>query len=235
MPGRLRGQGIDLPLPARLTVPAHDPHALQLAPLPPRLPAGRPRPARARGALRPALAPTFLVLLSFLFYASWDARFVPLLAASILLNWLAAEVFGRSRSGALVSVAIALNLLLLGLFKYLDFFAGLFAMLPGVAAPRFDLALPIGISFFTFQHIMYLSDLRAGRAERGSLLNTPSTSPSSLACWPARSCAGPRSCPQLAEPAFARADAAERFARGLCCSRPGSPRRSSLATPSPSS
>ena len=37
-----------------------------------------------------------IVLLSFLFYASWDVRFVPLLAASILLNWLAAEVFGRT-------------------------------------------------------------------------------------------------------------------------------------------
>ena len=40
-----------------------------------------------------------IVLLSFLFYASWDVRFVPLLAASILLNWLAAEAFGTVMRG----------------------------------------------------------------------------------------------------------------------------------------
>ena len=156
-----------------------------------------------------------IVLLSFLFYASWDVRFVPLLAASILLNWLAAEAFGRTRRGMLISVAIALNLLLLGAFKYLDFFAGLLAALPGAAAPRFDLALPIGISFFTFQHIMYLSDLRAGRAERGSLLQYAFY----VAFFP-RVLAGPlvrwaEIVPQVSEPAFVRPDAAERFARGL--------------------
>ena len=156
-----------------------------------------------------------IVLLSFLFYASWDVRFVPLLAASILLNWLAAEAFERSRQGVLVSVSIALNLLLLGAFKYLDFFADLLAVLPGAAESRFDLALPIGISFFTFQHIMYLSDLRAGRAERGSLLQYAFY----IAFFP-RVLAGPlvrwtEIVPQLAEPALVRTDATERFARGL--------------------
>jgi D-alanyl-lipoteichoic acid acyltransferase DltB (MBOAT superfamily) len=156
-----------------------------------------------------------LVVLSFVFYASWDLRSVPLLAASIVLNWLVAEAFGRGRPALLVPVAIAANLLLLGLFKYLDFFGGLFDLLPGVALPRFDLLLPIGISFFTFQHVMYLSDLRAGRAGRGSLLQYAFY----VAFFP-RVLAGPlvrwaELIPQLAEPAGGRPDSAERFARGL--------------------
>ena len=59
---------------------------------------------------------------------------------------------------------------MLGVFKYFDFFADLANLIPGVAAPRFDLALPLGISFFTFHHVMYLTDLRAGRAPRYDLV-----------------------------------------------------------------
>jgi D-alanyl-lipoteichoic acid acyltransferase DltB (MBOAT superfamily) len=122
---------------------------------------------------------------------------------------------GAGRPATARPVAIAANLLMLGLFKYLDFFGGLFDLLPGVALPRFDLLLPIGISFFTFQHVMYLSDLRAGRAGRGSLLQYAFY----VAFFP-RVLAGPlvrwaELIPQLAEPAGGRPDSAERFARGL--------------------
>ncbi|MDB5558662.1 MAG: rane bound O-acyl transferase family protein [Enterovirga sp.] len=113
----------------------------------------------------------FLVFVSFVFYASFDLRFVPLLAASILLNWLVAGAFVRSGRKPLVGVAIAANLLLLGLFKYLDFFGGLLALDPGATAHRYELAFPLGISFFTFQHVMYLSDLRAGRTAHVGLLD----------------------------------------------------------------
>jgi D-alanyl-lipoteichoic acid acyltransferase DltB (MBOAT superfamily) len=119
----------------------------------------------------PRLRTAYFVLVSGLFYASFDLRFLPLLAASILVNWLVAGAFIRSGRPPLISVAIATNLLLLGIFKYLDFFGGLVALIPGVTPPRYDLAFPLGISFFTFQHIMYLSDLRSGRTAHVGLLD----------------------------------------------------------------
>ncbi len=105
-----------------------------------------------------------LIALSFVFYGWWDLRFVPLLAGSILVNWLIARAFTRRAVRWLVPAAIVANLALLGLFKYLDFLFGLVGEVGGFEAPRLGLALPLGISFFTFHHIMYLADLRAGRA-----------------------------------------------------------------------
>ncbi|NNM74958.1 MBOAT family O-acyltransferase [Enterovirga aerilata] len=155
----------------------------------------------------------YLVLVSFVFYASFDLRFVPVLAASILLNWLLAAVFVRSGRGPLITIGIAANLLLLGIFKYLDFFGGLLALIPGVTPPRYDLALPLGISFFTFQHVMYLSDLRSGRTRHAGLLDYALY----VAFFP-RVIAGPLVrpadlLPQLAE--RAALPAAETVARGL--------------------
>ena len=54
-----------------------------------------------------------LVALSFAFYGYWDWRFLPLLALSIALNWLIAEAFQKTKSGALITLAIVLNLSLI--------------------------------------------------------------------------------------------------------------------------
>ena len=113
---------------------------------------------------RPSLRPDCLLLLSFVFYGWWDPRFVPLLAVSIGANWLVARAYLRSRPRGLIPLAIAANLAALAVFKYLDFLAGLVAWVPGLALPPIGLALPLGISFFTFHHCMYLADLRGGRA-----------------------------------------------------------------------
>ena len=116
---------------------------------------------------RPQWRLPLLLALSFVFYGCWDLRFVALLAASILVNWLAAEAFWRWRRGVILIAAITADLALLGLFKYLGFFSHL---LFGLEAPPISLGLPLGISFFTFHHVMYLADARAGRAPRLSLL-----------------------------------------------------------------
>lgn len=114
-----------------------------------------------------------LVALSFGFYAVWDWRFAPLLAASIVVNWLIARLFcGALRRGEdrgwLITGAIGANLLLLGLFKYTGFAADALNA-AGASFVRPDIVLPLGISFFTFHHIMYLVDLRAGKAPSFSL------------------------------------------------------------------
>ena len=105
-----------------------------------------------------------LLALSLVFYGWWDIRFVPFLLGSILLNWAAARLFAMNRRRAVVTAAIVLDLAILGLFKYADFFAGSAAFLAGADVSPLGFVLPLGISFFTFHHIMYLADLRRGRA-----------------------------------------------------------------------
>jgi len=90
-------------------------------------------------------------------------RFVPLLVLSILINWFAAKYYIKMQQGAVITATIALNLALLGFFKYMNFFAETFTSL-GMPVGPFAIALPLGISFFTFHHIMYLIDLRKGKA-----------------------------------------------------------------------
>ncbi len=104
-----------------------------------------------------------LVAASFFFYGWWDARLVPLLAASIGVNWLLARHAPRR---ALAPLGVALNLGVLGVFKYADFFAGTLGALLGTRHEGFGIVLPLGISFFTFQQISYLVDRSRGRAPR---------------------------------------------------------------------
>jgi D-alanyl-lipoteichoic acid acyltransferase DltB (MBOAT superfamily) len=110
-----------------------------------------------------------LVAFSLLFYGWWNPSFVLLLAGSILGNWFAAKQFAATGNRAVITAAIVLNLVLLGLFKYADFFIGSLGAVAGFSIGRLDWVLPLGISFFTFHHIMYLADLRRGRAELPSL------------------------------------------------------------------
>jgi alginate O-acetyltransferase complex protein AlgI len=114
----------------------------------------------------PATRLWFLLAASLVFYGYSDWRFVPLLAASIVINWVAAERFLAVRRRIILHAAIAANLLCLGVFKYLGFFDGAFVDATGweLSLPR--LALPLGISFFTFHHIIYLVDLLRGTAPR---------------------------------------------------------------------
>jgi len=105
-----------------------------------------------------------LVLLSLAFYAYGQPSFVLLLVASIAINWLAAQAYGRMKTGAIITAAIVLNLAVLGLFKYANFFASNLGWLLDRRMPTLELGLPVGISFFTFHHIMYLVDLKRGKA-----------------------------------------------------------------------
>ncbi|WP_188611705.1 MBOAT family O-acyltransferase [Chelatococcus reniformis] len=167
--------------------------------------------------VRPQLRLPLLLALSVAFYGYWDWRFVPLLVLSVLLNWLLAQAFIRLRLGWLIALAIIVNLAVLGVFKYAGFFAGL---LPGLDLTGIDVfgsgaALPLGISFFTFHHVMYLVDLKAGRAPDFGLVKYglyiaffPQVLAGPLVRWS-------EVMHQFDQRPYARADAAERFARGL--------------------
>jgi D-alanyl-lipoteichoic acid acyltransferase DltB (MBOAT superfamily) len=130
---------------------------------------------------RPTVRIAFLTLASYVFYAFWDWRFCGLLFGSSCLNWLFGQLIYRSRETGrrklLVGIAVALNLLALGYFKYSNFLIG--AANSGLSAIgsqkelRFlDIVLPVGISFFTFHGISYVVDLYRGKLVRpASLLN----------------------------------------------------------------
>jgi alginate O-acetyltransferase complex protein AlgI len=105
-----------------------------------------------------------LIVVSFLFYGLWNPEFLPLFVVLIVVNWLAARRFAETRDSRIITAAIVLTLAVLGVYKYADFFAAGLTALTGHPFGRLNLTLPVGISFFTFHHIMYLADLRRGRA-----------------------------------------------------------------------
>lgn len=108
----------------------------------------------------------FLLIASLVFYSYWDWRYTPLLIGSIVVNWLAAEAFFNYRRRAILIAAIVADLVCLGVFKYLGFFETILFDSTGWNPSIARLALPLGISFFTFHHIIYLVDLLRGRAPR---------------------------------------------------------------------
>ena len=105
----------------------------------------------------------WLIAASCFFYAFWEPRLLPLLVVSIVVNWFFAIAAARWFARWLL-VGGSLNLAVLAFFKYADFFAGSLAALLSTSHDSFNIILPLGISFFTFQQISYLIDLRRGQA-----------------------------------------------------------------------
>ena len=92
-----------------------------------------------------------------LFYAFSGLWYVLLLLFSVFCNYLAG-LFVSGRKGVLY-VAVAVNLGVLGVFKYLTFLVRTVNQLPGVAIAVPSIVLPVGISFFTFQGLSYVIDV----------------------------------------------------------------------------
>jgi D-alanyl-lipoteichoic acid acyltransferase DltB (MBOAT superfamily) len=114
-----------------------------------------------------------LVTASLLFYAWGEPVFVLLLAGEIVFNYAAALLIGGtqgSRRRLVTALAVATNLAILGLFKYADFALGTVNAVIGNTFALPGLALPLGISFFTFHAISYLIDVHRGAAPNRSLL-----------------------------------------------------------------
>ncbi len=101
---------------------------------------------------------------SVVFYGWWDPRLVPLLVGSVTVTWLVARAFARSKRRAWLALGVAAGLGTLAFFKYADFLASSVLALLGRGPSHLDIVLPLGISFFTFQQISYLVDLRRGQA-----------------------------------------------------------------------
>jgi len=128
--------------------------------------------ARYRSSGHPGFK-ILLLLASWIFYAYWDIRLLPLLLASIATNYGLIVLLQKSevsRKFFLVT-GITLNLAVLGFFKYFNFFVENLPASLGVDVDRFNIVLPLAISFFTFQQISALVDASKKGFHRQNMLD----------------------------------------------------------------
>lgn len=135
-------------------------------------------------------AQLWLALASVFFYGYWNPKYVPLIMASIAFNYTMGRLLMRNapdpaaegekpqltpaqikKRKALLTFAIIGNLLLLGYYKYADFFLSNLSALTGWQLPLLKLVLPLGISFFTFTQIAFLVDAYKGKAREYNIVN----------------------------------------------------------------
>jgi alginate O-acetyltransferase complex protein AlgI len=132
---------------------------------------------------RPKLWKPFIIFASYVFYAAASIGYCALLAGLTLVNQLGAVLVQRAidkgdptRGRRFVIATVALDLGVLGIFKYYGFFIDDFGALLdtiglGLPLPLLTLALPIGLSFITFQAISYTVDVRRGLTKPARLID----------------------------------------------------------------
>ncbi|MCH8911640.1 MAG: MBOAT family protein [Chloroflexi bacterium] len=119
---------------------------------------------------RPWLPGVVLATGSVIFYAIWNPPLLLLLIGSIVVNYAIGAALGTTgRRGILLGAGITANVVLLGVFKYAGFFADTFSGLSGIDWAVTGIALPLAISFFTFQQIAFLVDTYRGFVRENSL------------------------------------------------------------------
>jgi alginate O-acetyltransferase complex protein AlgI len=129
---------------------------------------------------RQALWKIFIVFASYVFYACANPKFCLLLAGITLLNQAGAKLIHRSQDERtrkwIVGVTVTLDLLVLAVFKYYGFFTqsiadALNTVGLGMPLPLLTIALPVGVSFFTFQAISYTVDVKRRLVEPASTID----------------------------------------------------------------
>ena len=116
-------------------------------------------------------AAAWLAFASLVFYGWWNWVYVPLLVASAAFNYACGAYLARfvrdakpRAASILLFFAVTFNLILLGYYKYANFFVGAWWSLTGHTGTLGQIILPLGISFFTFTQIAFLVDAYRGYA-----------------------------------------------------------------------
>ncbi len=108
------------------------------------------------------LSKGFLVFASLFFYSWWNIAYLPLILISMLFNYTIGTSLAKNSKSIykknILIFGIVVNLLLLGYFKYADFFIENINLINNNTIGLLHLMLPLAISFFTFQQISYLVD-----------------------------------------------------------------------------
>lgn len=111
---------------------------------------------------------TFIILASYVFYATWNWHYLFLLIGVSLFNWAyALFVVTRFKARGILLLGVLANVCVLGFFKYTNFLIDNASVITGWVGGSWTLralqiTLPLGISFFTFQGIAYLVDIASG-------------------------------------------------------------------------
>ncbi len=116
--------------------------------------------------LPPKFRMPMLLVASYVFYASWMPIFLLLIFGMTISTWIMGKLLYRAtvKKKLVLGIGIALNLSLLGIFKYANFCYGTFALLAlGKHDATLGILLPLGISFFTFEFIHYLFEVYRGK------------------------------------------------------------------------
>ncbi len=120
----------------------------------------------------------FLVFASLFFYSWWNVAYLPLILVSMLFNYAVGHqlsTYEKTKKSypkkGLLTVGIIFNLALLGYFKYSDFFISNINYIANTEIPLLHLALPLAISFYTFQQISYLVDSYKTETKEYDFLN----------------------------------------------------------------
>jgi len=122
--------------------------------------------------IRPAWRKALLVCASYVFYCSWKWELGFLLLFVSLFNWSYARwVLPKAQTWIPLASGVLVNLAPLIYFKYTNFLVGNIVNLFGGKFEPFDILLPLGISFFTFQGIAYLVDVSAGEEPMSNVLD----------------------------------------------------------------
>ncbi|OMD83319.1 MULTISPECIES: MBOAT family protein [Paenibacillus] len=119
-------------------------------------------------------AKVWLTLASLVFYGYWNIKYVPLILISILFNYVMSHFIHTTtakRRRPLLIFSLSTNILLLGYYKYTDFFIENWNEVTASNLSLHHLILPLGISFFTFTQIAYLVDVYRNQAREYNLLN----------------------------------------------------------------
>ena len=107
-----------------------------------------------------------LLIFSLAFYGWGEPKLLGLMIFTILMFYGCGLMIGRCQTQkgkkAWLTVSIVISIGLLGLFKYADFFIDSFNAVTGLSVPLLRLALPVGISFYTFQSLSYTIDVYRG-------------------------------------------------------------------------
>jgi len=116
----------------------------------------------------------WLVACSLFFYGWWNPAYLGLIVLSMMFNFILGTTLSRrmDRRGnrMLLVFGIAVNLGLIGYFKYANFFVTNFNAVTGTGFDVGTIILPLAISFFTFQQITFLVDSHAGKTQEYDLL-----------------------------------------------------------------
>ena len=121
----------------------------------------------------------FLVCCSLFFYSWWNVAYLPIILSSVIFNYIIGRSLNKKSKNKskgfskkiILTFGIVFNLSLLGYFKYADFLIENFNLTFGTSAELLQLALPLAISFFTFQQISYLVDSYRQETKEFNILN----------------------------------------------------------------